>query len=216
MTEVEWDEGHDPTEMLEALRDCSSGNQFVRYAILCLRYIGAESTADILHRRLTGERVENTWLAARIQLEIQARRHSGGGYSQGRKPVRIPLATQRARAGLAALHSSPWEAAVQVTQETRHQLQRSQSAWLKCLFSNPFRPISIDPAWLTDTVTNLATVAYEERNLPSGELDPVRLAVLSDALEESGCNNADMLRHLRGPGPHVRGCWVVDLLLGKS
>jgi hypothetical protein len=47
-------------------------------------------------------------------------------------------------------------------------------------------------------------------------LDTGRLAILADALEESGCTDADMLGHFRGPGPHVRGCWVVDLLLGKE
>jgi hypothetical protein len=87
---------------------------------------------------------------------------------------------------------------------------------LRDIFGNPFRPVSINPAWLTPTVTDLATVAYEERALPSGELDPARLAVLADALEEAGCDNADLLSHLRSPGPHVRGCWAVDLLTGRS
>jgi hypothetical protein len=49
-----------------------------------------------------------------------------------------------------------------------------------------------------------------------GTLDNDRLAVLSDALEEAGCDDADLLDHLRSPGPHVRGCWVLDLLLGKA
>ena len=62
----------------------------------------------------------------------------------------------------------------------------------------------------------LATAAYEERILPAGTLDSDRLAVLADALEDAGCDNEDILSHLRGPGPHVRGCWVVDLLLGKG
>jgi hypothetical protein len=52
--------------------------------------------------------------------------------------------------------------------------------------------------------------------LPAGQLDPTRLAVLADAVEEAGCTDADLLGHLRGPGPHVRGCWAVDLLLGKE
>jgi hypothetical protein len=65
-------------------------------------------------------------------------------------------------------------------------------------------------------VTNLAAVAYEERQLPSGELDPARLAVLADALEESGCTNGDILGHLRQPGTHVRGCWALDKVLGKE
>src|SRR5262249_38974215 len=87
---------------------------------------------------------------------------------------------------------------------------------LRCTFANPFRPVTIDPAWLTPTVITLATAAYNERSLPSGELDPARPAVPADALEEAGCQDADILGHLRSPGPHVRGCWVVDLLLGKE
>jgi hypothetical protein len=83
----------------------------------------------------------------------------------------------------------------------------------------PFRPVTIDPAllaWNDGLVVRLAQAAYEERHLPEGTLDSGRLAVLADALEEAGCTNADILGHLRGPGPHVRGCWVVDLLLGKE
>jgi hypothetical protein len=87
---------------------------------------------------------------------------------------------------------------------------------LRCVFGNPFRPIALNPSWLTPTVTPLAQAAYEHRTLPSGTLTPDRLAVLADALEDAGCTDADILSHLRGPGPHVRGCWVVDLLLGKS
>jgi hypothetical protein len=57
---------------------------------------------------------------------------------------------------------------------------------------------------------------YPWRQLPSSYLDPARLAVLADAVEAAGCTNLDILDHLRGPGPHVRGCWGVDLLLGKG
>jgi hypothetical protein len=65
-------------------------------------------------------------------------------------------------------------------------------------------------------VLNLAQAAYDNRLLPSGLLDNTRLAVLADALERGGCSNADLLSHLRGPGPHVRDCWVVDAILGKT
>ena len=87
---------------------------------------------------------------------------------------------------------------------------------LREIVGNPFRPVALDPAWRTPSVVSLAQAAYEERILPGGTLDSERLAVLADALEEAGCDNADILSHLRGPGPHVRGCWVVDLLLGKE
>jgi hypothetical protein len=65
-------------------------------------------------------------------------------------------------------------------------------------------------------VVALAQAAYDEREQPSGRLDVARLAVLADALEDAGCDQPDLLGHLRGPGPHVRGCWAVDLLLGKE
>jgi hypothetical protein len=87
---------------------------------------------------------------------------------------------------------------------------------LREVFGNPFRPSTIDPAWQTPQVVALAQAAYDQRELPAGTLDATRLAVLADALEEAGCDQADLLAHLRGPGPHVRGCWAVDLILGKG
>jgi hypothetical protein len=84
----------------------------------------------------------------------------------------------------------------------------------------PFRPVAIDPtvlAWQDATVVRLAQAAYEQRSLPVGTLELDRLAVLADALEEAGCQDQEVLEHLREPGGvHVRGCYVVDLLLGKS
>jgi hypothetical protein len=91
-----------------------------------------------------------------------------------------------------------------------------QTNLLRDIIGNPFRPISINPIWITPTVLDLARSAYDERIMPSGELEPANLAVLSDALEEAGCDDEDILNHLRGPGPHVRGCWAVDLCLGLS
>jgi hypothetical protein len=94
--------------------------------------------------------------------------------------------------------------------------EEAQCALLRCLFGNPFRPVALVRAWLTPSVTTLANAAYQERALPSGPLDPHRLAVLADALEEAGCADADILGHLRGRHLHVRGCWALDLVLGRS
>ncbi len=84
------------------------------------------------------------------------------------------------------------------------------------IFGNPFRPVTLKPPWKTPTILALATAAYENRILPAGTLEPARLAILADALEDAGCDNEDILNHLRQPGVHVRGCWVVDLILGKE
>jgi hypothetical protein len=87
------------------------------------------------------------------------------------------------------------------------------------LWGNPFRPVVVEPGWLSwneATVPRLAQAAYEGRQLPQGYLDTARLAVLADALEEAGCADPHLLAHLRSPGPHVRGCFAVDALLGRS
>jgi hypothetical protein len=76
---------------------------------------------------------------------------------------------------------------------------------------NPFRRPSIAPAllgWRDRLVVRLAQAAYAE-----GAFE--RLPILADALEEAGCTDAEVLGHLRGPGPHVRGCWVLDTLTGR-
>jgi hypothetical protein len=88
-----------------------------------------------------------------------------------------------------------------------------QCVLLRDLFGNPFRPVAVDPAWRTRTVTTLAQAAYEGRILPVGEMDPALLGVLADAVEEAGCTDGSILEHLRDHGPHIRGCWVVDRLL---
>ncbi len=79
---------------------------------------------------------------------------------------------------------------------------------LRCVFGNPFRKPAFPKEWRTETVTALATGVYQERAFD-------RLPILADALEEAGCDDPAMLTHLRGDGPHCRGCWVVDLALGK-
>jgi hypothetical protein len=87
---------------------------------------------------------------------------------------------------------------------------------LRDVFGNPFRPSAWNPAWYVPTVRALATATYQEREPSTAYLHRDRLAILSDALEDAGCTNADLLGHLRGPGPHVRGCWALDFILGKS
>jgi hypothetical protein len=94
-----------------------------------------------------------------------------------------------------------------------------QASILRCIFGNPFRsPPSLAPEvlqWNAGTVKQLAEVVYQERLLPAGQLDPQRLAVLADALEEAGAD-AELIGHLRGVGPHYRGCHALDRLLGTS
>jgi hypothetical protein len=94
--------------------------------------------------------------------------------------------------------------------------QRLHAELVREVFGNPFRPAALDPAWLTREVRSLAETAYRTRKRPAGTLEPGRLAVLGDALEDAGCTSAEVLAHLRSGGPHVRGCWALDLCLGRE
>jgi hypothetical protein len=111
--------------------------------------------------------------------------------------------------------------AAQAVGETGVAEEESQSHYLRDLFGPwPFRPTpAINPAWLTwndGMVQQLAETAYQERALPSGHLERERLWILADALTDAGCTDAALLDHLRGPGPHCRGCWAIDLLTGRE
>ena len=87
--------------------------------------------------------------------------------------------------------------------------QRSLTA-LRDIFGNPFRPVAFDPRWRSESAVALARTAYDTRNF-------ALLPILADALEEAGCDHADILSHCRDQkAVHARGCWVVDLVLSKS
>jgi hypothetical protein len=81
--------------------------------------------------------------------------------------------------------------------------------WLRDIFGNPFRPVVFDPAWRTEAAVGIAAKMYDDRDFRA-------MPILADALEEAGCDSPDILSHCRNPGVHVRGCWVVDLVLGKE
>jgi hypothetical protein len=114
--------------------------------------------------------------------------------------------------------------AVEVAREVRpkghwEEEWAAQAALLRDIFGNPFRPVIADPTWLAwhgGAIPTLARAVYEERELPSGHLDAARVAILADMLEEAGATDPGLLGHLRLPGPHVRGCVAVDLILSKD
>lgn len=88
--------------------------------------------------------------------------------------------------------------------------RRAQADCIRDIFGVlSFRPVTSDLCWLTSTVELLASSIYQERAFD-------RLPILSDALIDAGCNNEDILSHCRSSGDHCRGCWVVDLVLGKK
>jgi hypothetical protein len=109
-----------------------------------------------------------------------------------------------------------WRAAARAVARSSSLIEAA--GLLRDIFGNPFRPVLLDRCWLAwqnGTIVKLAQAAYEVRVLSSGLLDNDRLAILADALEDAGCTDAEMLAHCREPAEHVRGCWLLDLLLAK-
>jgi hypothetical protein len=108
-----------------------------------------------------------------------------------------------------------WRLAQVVTQDAVESAGPSeasaQSDLVREVFGSPFRPVRIDRSWLTwngGMVGKLAVQIYDEAAFDE-------LPILADALEESGCTNQDILQHCRHPDGHDRGCWPLDLILGK-
>jgi hypothetical protein len=94
--------------------------------------------------------------------------------------------------------------------EPSNRLRRTQLyRVLRDIFGAPFRYSNVSSDWCTDTVSALARQMYETRDFSA-------LPILADALQDAGCGNDEVLAHCRGPGPHVRGCWVVDEVLGRT
>ena len=80
---------------------------------------------------------------------------------------------------------------------------------LRCLFGNPFRHVVLEGSWLAPPVVSLVQAIYDERSFH-------RMPHLAELLAESGCTDEGVLGHCRSLTEHVRGCWVVDALLGKA
>jgi hypothetical protein len=127
-----------------------------------------------------------------------------------------------ARAGVANAVAEAWAYATmfESRQDYKSELYNAyleseharQADYLRDIVGNPFRPSAIDPAWLAwndRCVERLARAIYEERDFE-------RLPILHDALLDAGCDDEQMLAHCRATEGHVRGCWVLDLLLGKE
>ena len=98
---------------------------------------------------------------------------------------------------------------VQSDSATQRLPGRPSRDFVRDIFGNPFRPVTFDPRWRTSDVLGLARAIYDDRAFD-------RMPILADALMDAGCADEQVLGHCRGDGPHVRGCWVVDLVLGKE
>jgi hypothetical protein len=203
MTEGEWLDCADPAPMLEFLCGNASDRKLRLSAAACSRRdwvrISAPGRAAVEVAEAFADGLAGP---EELRAARQACKFAGGDAAWYAAASRAAVAARNAAlSAQAGSDPTPERAA--------------QAALLRCVFGNPFRPVALDSDWRVPAVVALAQGAYKERQLPAGTLDPQRLAVLADALEEAGADVA-VVAHLRSDGPHVRGCHVVDLILGKG
>ena len=220
MNGEEWLSSVQPTPMLDYLRGRRVSDRKLRlYAVACCRRIWdfltdersrtavevAEQYADGLVDR------ENLVLARDKAREVK-------GILNG--PTQTPF--QRAAnaafdttrdTGSSASKNAPYEAARALNFDDHNRFDegelRQQAHLIRCIFGNPFRLVFLDSVWLTPNVVVLAQTIYDDRAFD-------RMPILGEVIEEAGCDNTDILDHCRSQIEHVRGCWVVDALLGKA
>jgi hypothetical protein len=187
MTEAEWHTLAHARPLLNCLRDKASNRKLRLFACACCQ---------------TWEPIRNDPDASKA-LEMMER------YADGLipRPDYVPTRRDALQTIVRSIRSRhAYSTACNVNHDLGHRL----NAWIvRDIFGNPFQPVVLDPAWLTSTVMALAKGIYEERAFD-------RMPILADALQDAGCDTDDILTHCRGPGPHVRGCQVIDLVLGKQ
>jgi hypothetical protein len=241
MTPEEWNDCTDPQAMVAFLRNGASERKLRLLTYACFRQVWPQvgdrvrQAVEVAERYADGEAGEED---RRRAAEVAAAAQADGIRYAATAPVGwyddsswSRLDELIAGAALASLTEPAAAAAgnafglletlrsgfgVIWAAERRHE---EQALLLHDLFGNPFHPLPhLAPSllkWNGGAVVKLAEAIYEGRLLPSGHLDAARLAILADMLEEAGATDPGLLGHLRGPGPHVRGCFAVDALTGR-
>jgi hypothetical protein len=220
MNEDDWWNGTDPREMLLSLGGTASDRKLRLFEVACCRRIWP-LIAEEAYRNIaeSAERYADGKVGWDELLEAEKLAYHRSG-SQGEVSALwaasltagdcIETTPYHHDEDVSHTHAALAAAQAGTTFEAAHHAERlAQCHLIRDIFGNPFRPVTIDPARLSSNVVALAQTIYEDRAFE-------RMPVLSDALEEAGCHDADILVHCRQAGSHVRGCWVVDAVLGRS
>lgn len=186
------------------------GEQFRHLVELSERYADREvSRRDLMEARQLAEgNSPPGWDAAAVAAVTAALRQPYSAACQAQRAAATAAANAQAHERLRDPNRVPSETCDDVLRRAILAEFSEQSVLLRDLCGNPFGRPPRPFAWLTPATSAIAQTIYYDRRFED-------LPVLGDALEDGGCTEQDFLEHCRSPGPHVRGCWVVDHLLGK-
>jgi hypothetical protein len=215
MTEAEWEACTDPTAMLHFLRGLVSGRKLRLFACDCCWRIRHLLRDDASIDALNASAQFADGLIDREEMRLRRIEHAAVA-NRAHPPTRAVAAASDERHVDAAAASGSAADAVADTgavpgsrASIRAEERIAQSVALRDIAGNPFRPVTFSPEWRTDTVLALARQMYESREFGA-------MPILADALQDAGCGDDDVLNHCRQANGHVRGCWVIDLVLGEK
>jgi hypothetical protein len=241
MMEAEWLDCTDPTPMLRFLRDSgrASDRKLLLFACACCRrfwhhiehelgrlavavtekYVDGreeEHVVSLVFNILQQRPVRQLGWAEEAAWVLVHEAAESTPYVAASLPGRAATAPMRAakRVSEAAAREAGSELAGRARRHLERAARSEQANLLRCIFGHlPFRPFltlaAASHARKDGTITHLAQTIYDDLAFD-------QLPTLADTLEAAGCDGAGMLAHCRGPGSHVRGCWAVDLILGKA
>jgi hypothetical protein len=214
MTEKKWLACKDPLRMLQHIKAELKSRKGVLLQVACLRHVWtelsddfrqwAELLASVAEGAESWDSTEEVW--DEIEGEIYARDlEEAPPAGHGRWDAILSILA-------GGWHTLAWQ--------NGHAWQTGNSAWrteravhaqfVREIFGNPFRPVKFNKKWRTSDVQLLAKGVYKEMAFD-------RMPILADALQDAGCDSDDLLSHLRDTtATHVRGCWAIDLVLGKQ
>lgn len=219
MTEQEWLTTTDPVPMLTFLRSRASERKARLFLVACARSVWEQIVEPVMRVAVEVGESAADGHSSSDELRAQVEKMNWWLSDLNLKPLRPwneVLSPEVRSLAFTALHTvlpghvvrelNPgigfgWASAATAQHQPR---------LLRELIGNPFRPVACNPEWLTTDVVSLGHGIYEEKAFD-------RMPILADALQDAGCTNDDVLNHCRdASAAHARGCWVLDLLLGKK
>jgi hypothetical protein len=214
VTEAEWLASNDPLFMLDILEpwvadEVVSDRQLRLFVCACARRLWhlltdetRENSVQLAERFVDGKASEEEILARCREIRL-----ADAGQERPAEPA-VASCCIRQGSGYGGPYYYCHEVLEALSEDPGAEEDAARSALLRDIFGNPFHRVAFDAGWRTEHTVGIASRMYEERDFTA-------MPILADALEEAGCDNPDIFAHCREPGVHVRGCWVVDLVLAK-
>jgi hypothetical protein len=208
MTEAEWDLGRDLAKMVRSVDPCAFDRKLRLFAVACCHRVSAQirdpdalCLLDLIEKQ--ADQVVDLGSLRSVWVKVPFYPPAEGAVKQAAAldcaswqastDCYLRAARDAEEATTYAIEGEGKEVAMERFKQ-RGRERSVQVGILRDIFGNPFRPVTIDPSWLTSNV----------------------VSILADALQDAGCDNEDVQNHCWKPGEHTRGCWVVDLLLSKE